>query len=68
MVNGGDITVVTGACYGGAWLDYFDGVTATNADLPAPGNGAGGEFWPWLFKEGPFPSERSPMQRGLGLK
>jgi len=61
----GNIKVVTGACFGGRWLKHFEGLSATNGEQPAPGDGHGGEFWPWLFAEGPFPSKRSPCQNGF---
>ena len=60
-----EITIVTGCCYGGHWLEYFEGLSAAPPHLKNRGQG---RFWFWLFKElddGEWPI-RDPNHRGLG--
>jgi len=54
--------VVTGSCYGGQWLEYFDGVSGARPDqLNSPA------FYNWMFKGGSFPQEagKYPMCKGI---
>merc|ERR1712187_346474 len=52
-------TIITGSCYGGKWLEVFDGLSGAEADslnFPPFGN--------WLLEGGPFPTDQCPERGG----
>lgn len=61
-VGGAAPVIVTGSCYGGHWLTYFNGLSG------APPNYKNSPaFYSWMFKGGRFPREENkyPMCKAL---
>jgi len=60
-----NITIVTGGCYGGHWLQHFQGISAVGPHKSCP---VQQKFWEWLWGTGEHPNLSDAQNPHVNLK